>query len=726
LDSIFPPVEKRIRPVLKTTNILNVTGVKATEQGVDIGSLAENGEAPYLEEEIAEFKKRVYNNPNIINNLISIDGKTTAIAVPIKVYSNNLGRDENGQKGAPEYSRKFLDNYRREISFYAAGILKDQARIDKDKGLTIEYHLAGGPVFASHYINYVERDSGIFLPLTMLVIIAFLLLIYRNIRGALLPVAIVVISVIWTFGLMGILGYSITLVSTILYPLVLVIGLAVVIHILNQYYEEVSNYHKNENNIINTYFNEGKPASLRNGYKKEKLLIIQRAVSHIFAPCFWTSVTTSIGFASLGVSKVVPIAQTGLMASWGVMATFFVAIILTPIMLIILPIQQKPKRRIFHSNLLSRILKSGAAFNGRFYKPVLIFSILLLILTTYAATKVKAETNLREYFKKESPIHLAHSFLEEKLAGVTTIEFAIDGKQKDSLKNPAVLRAIEKFQEKILQREAVSKTTSISDLVKMMNQAMGDGKMENFRIPDTRQGVSQLLILFEQDTALSSMVDFNYSYTYISARFQNMGSGEIRALVEEIMADAPAIFSGVDVNVKPMGATWLAVLLEKYIIEGQIKSFALAMSVISIFMFIFLRSFSLGMAALLPNILPIFLTLGFMGLAKIPINLATCMVPSIAIGIAVDDTIHFLNRYKRERKSSKNTFEACEKVMTTTGQAIVLTSVILFAGFSVLLMSSFVPNIYFGALTAFTMASALFGDLVLLPGFLINFNIKSK
>lgn len=725
LDSIFPPPENRTKPVIGTLNILSATDVKVSSDVIDIGPASPGGKAPQNDSDIAKLKQRVLSNPNYWNSIISKDGKTTAIVVTIKNYSSDKMIREGMTEEKKREIKNFLETYRREIAFCAERIIRQQRVLDKSSGINIEYHLAGGPVFASQYVDYVVRDSALFLPLTLIVISLMLILVYRNLRGVVLPLGIVIISIIWTFGMIEIVGAKLTLVSTILFPLILVIGLAVVVHIINQYHEEVSNILLNRKSAFNRYLFEGKPKELKEKYKKEKRTAIENTIRHMIVPCFWTSATTSIGFGSLGISKVIPVAQTGIFAAWGVMATFVVAIILTPILLGIAPVSKRKAKKPFEGGILFRILRRMAGFNNRNKGKILIVSAILTVISIYFITKVVAETNLRKYFKEDSPIHIAHKFMEEKLSGITTVEFSIETKNKGDIKNPEVMKAIFSFQEKLTERQYISKTFGITDTVCMMNQAMHEGDLSYYRVPDQRNEIAQYLLLYEQGGSLDAIVDTTYSFTYVTARFHNMGSRKIRNVVEEIMSEAPEFFSGLDVKVTPSGVTWLGVLLEKYIVEGQLKSFAMAMTIITVFMFFFLRSAGLGLAAIAPNIFPILLTLGFMGLAKIPINLATCMVPSIAIGIAVDDTIHFLNRYRRERKKAENENQAIKKVMATTGQAMVLTSVILFSGFIILLLSSFNPNIYFGALTALTMITALLGDLVLLPSIMIYFKINA-
>ena len=726
LAGLYPPEDQRLRVITECTSVLNATDVQVDDADIRIGPISPGGKVPQTTEEIELLRSRALSNPTLWNNIISRDGKTTAIVCSMRTYLAGEMIPPDADLEKQKEVHRFVDSYRREVAFRAQQILDRMTVADKVADLNIKYYLAGAPIFTAFYLDYIERDTAVFFPLTLLIIGIMLIIVYRNLRGVLLPIVIVMLSFYWTFGAIEAVGKKMTLVSTILFPLILVIGLAIVIHIMNQYYEEISQKLKESGSAVARYIKEGRPKSLRAGYREERLQIIRNTISHVFMPCFWTSATTALGFGSLAVSKVVPVAETGMFAAWGVMATFFIAITLTPIFLAIMPIQKKVVGRNFEKTLLGRLLEHIASFNAKHALAVVIASAVLLIVSIYLMTMLIAETNLREYFKESSPIRVAHKFMEERLSGVTSIEFSVDAKDAGRLYEPEVERAISEFQKHLESYPVITKTFSMADTVKMMNKAMHEGREEFYTVPDTRQAIAQYLLLYEQGRALTSLVDTKYSYTFVSARLHNMGSDKIRRLISDIESEIPNIFCDLNIDVQPAGSIWLAILLEKYIVDGQIESFALAMVVISIFMFLFLRSWRLGAIAIMPNLLPILMTMGFMGLVGIPINMATCMVPSIAIGIAVDDTIHFLNRYRRERKLVDSDVEATRRVMVTTGQAMILTSIVLFAGFAILLLSSFNPNIHFGALTALTMATALIGDLLLLPCLIILFGKKGN
>ena len=298
----------------------------------------------------------------------------------------------------------------------------------------------------------------------------------------------------------------------------------------------------------------------------------------------------------------------------------------------------------------------------------------------------------------------------------------------DAVLDPDALRAIEKTQRRLEAEPFITHTQSLADLVKMMNRAMHEDDPAYDRIPDTRAEVSQLLLLLslsDDRGGLDLFTDESYSYTRISARMTTVPSPEVRRIIGEVNAFAAAQFPP-GFRVEPTGEVPLYVAMEKNLVEGQLRSFGIALAIIIGCVMVLFGSVRVGIYSIFPNVAPIVMTLGVMGIAGIPINLATCMIPSIAIGIAVDDTIHLLARFRGEyrRTGGADVAAALRTTLTTTGRAMVVTSIVLFFGFLVLLTSQFQPNFHFGVLTAFTMAWALAADLLTTPALLVWFRPK--
>ncbi|HPM76869.1 MAG TPA: MMPL family transporter, partial [bacterium] len=449
---------------------------------------------------------------------------------------------------------------------------------------------------------------------------------------------------------------------------------------------------------------------------------IRLAVEHLVLPCFLTSLTTAIGFGSLGVSRILPIRETGLLAAASVMLTFTIAITFAPAILVLL---KPPKPQVVakrQRDFIAKLLDACIRITRTHPKMVLLVSAACTVAALIGLPFLRVETNLIEYFKADSEVRQSYNFLEKNVSGANAFEFFIEGNGPDSVIEPAVLRAIEATQRELETIPFVTVTQSLADLVKMMNRAMHGGDEAFYRIPDTRQEIAQYLMLVSMGDdrgGLDAFTDLNYSYTRISARMTTVGSNSLRGMIEHIADFAGKTFPA-GIAAAPTGASVLYVDMERELVHGQLNSFALAIVVIILCMALFFGSVRVGLYSIYPNVLPILMTLGLMGLVGIPINLATCMIPSIAIGIAVDDTIHFFSRFRREydNRGRQNLPEVLAFCLSTTGRAMFITSAVLFCGFMVLLLSNFVPNLYFGVLTALTMVWALAADLLIVPAML--------
>ncbi|MDP8223068.1 MAG: MMPL family transporter, partial [Candidatus Lernaella stagnicola] len=491
---------------------------------------------------------------------------------------------------------------------------------------------------------------------------------------------------------------SLNLVTNIIPPLVLVIGLAVIVHVLNRYEE----------------------AYRRIGRQREALI---EAVAHLVHPCFLTSLTTAIGFASLAISRIKPIRETGLLAAFGVMMAFVISIALAPAILSRLKPPVGRERRSPRHDAVDRVLQACARLVVRRPRLVLVVSFVTTGLAIVGMTQLTVETNLIEYFKPESRIRSSFRFLQEHISGANSLEFFLEADRDEAMIEPEVLRAVEALQREMEKSPRVTSTQSLADLVKLLNRALHGDDEAFFRIPDTREEVAQLLLLLSMSDdrgGLDHFTDLNYRHGRIAARMTTVPSQVLRGWLDHFNAFADETFPDY-VHAAATGEVVLYVNMERELVAGQLKGFAIAIIIIIACVVLVFWSWRVGAYSMYPNIMPVAMTLGLMGLARIPINLATCMIPSIAIGIAVDDTIHFLARFRAEYRAQQqpDIAAAIHVTLATTGRAMVITSVVLFGGFLVLLASQFQPNLYFGALTALTMVWALLADLLTVPALLV-------
>lgn len=652
-------------------SITSVEDIRGGDLGLEVAPVtaAIPGDAVGVE----MLRGRLLENPIFIDNLFARDGTMAAIVVTVEAALDHA------------HDRKML-------------VARLQELIDEHAGDGLRIYMAGYPVIKTVLPDLLVSDQRRFIPFILLLISVVLFISFRTLRGILLPGITVFTAILWTMGLLVVTGRRIEIITNVLPPLVQVIGLAAAIHILTHFNEEYS----------------------RCGDKKEALA---RTLRYIILPCFLTSFTTAVGFGSLMVNRIDAIRDFGAFAAFGVMAAFIVAITFVPILLHYLgPPAGTVKSRI-ETGAMSAVLQRIGDFNLHHRWAAVIGCGILMALAAVGVGRLKVETTLIKYLKPDNPLAVSVEQIEGHLAGTSSLDVVFEASEEGGIKSPEVLAEIEQVQAFLESIPEVTKTVSIVDFLKRMNQAMHDGDAAAYRIPESHEAVSQYLLLFSMsgdEEDLERYVTYDYSAATISARLLTVSSSRMEQVIAGIREHLAAGDSS-SATVKLTGVALLVTETIDAIVRGQLQSLGVALILISILMVVFFRSIKLGLISMIPNVIPIFLTLGVMGLWGIPINTATAIISCVAIGIAVDDTIHFLSRFRSEFEIDGDYVGSMYRSLKGVGRAMVFTSLVNTGGFLVLLLSNFKPIIYFGILMGLTMMSALIGDLVVLPVCLLVF-----
>lgn len=555
-----------------------------------------------------------------------------------------------------------------------------------------EFYLGGYPVLDVEIMEASERDIRTFIPFTIGAIFLVLWIVFRRPSPAALAFVAVSLALLWTFGLYAGLGLKYTMMMSILPTIILAIGIADAVHILVHYYEELA---------------RGRP-------QREAL---RQTLRKMLRPCLFTTLTTGAGFISFLSSDIPVVRLTGLFAAMGIGIAFVLTVLMLPAAVSLLkPPGQTARRRAEgrFARLLERISQTTLAHP----RLVLWGALGVLALGLLGASRLEAETLGLKWLRDDHPLQQSYDFIEKNLTGLYNLELVIEG-ERDALRSPEVLQKIEKLSAFALAQPGVRKAISVVDYVKEINQALYGGDPTFYRVPGTAREVAQALLLYEFSGGeeLRELVSGDYSAGRLTLLLNTLTSREYAGLHERILNYAEELDFP-----RPVKATGAVVLVEEMLEKltlSQVKSLALALGLITLLMIALLRSWKLGLLSLIPNGLPILLMFATMGFFGLPLDAATSTVAGMALGIAVDDTIHFLTRFRRELRATGDYRRALVRTTRTVGQAIVFTSVILLAGFSVLLLGSFKGTIYLGLLIGLTMAFALVGDLVLLPALLL-------
>ena len=654
---------KEVKEVISLTNVENILG---TDNDFIVRPLVD--EIPDTLKKSNSIKYQALNNELIHKNLISDTGNAALFLIRTEAHPG----DET----------------------YDVRLINQVKQVFHDNPIDLNFHLAGWLITDVSMSDYMNRDMMFFMPFTYGIIALLLWLFLRNIYAVGISLITVTISLVWTMALLNIIGGAMSPMTSILPPLIMALIVSDCVHIFGKFLR---------------ISDQEIPAAFK----------IQDTLHHLGLPCFLTSLTTAIGFISLGLSDIPPIRHLGLAAAGGMIIEFVLTVTIIP-----LAIYGFRKKK---GLLLTSAKKSPAKIDnlmhwwseniGRYSKPMLTIILILVFISFYGLLNINVETNLLDYFKQGTQIRTDTNFFDNHLGGATTLELSIQSDQLDYFKYPENLQMIEDIETHVNNIGFVTKETSINSFLKQMNQAFHNNKDEYFKLPNDKNLIAQYLLLYDGDE-MNYFIDNDFSWARLSFRINEHSSKILKKQIDEIYTFVGNKYGGTNVQFHVTGKTYLVTNLVKSIVNSQVTSLTVAFIIIFICLLLIFKSFTIGFLSILPNLFPILINFGIMGICNIPLNTATAIISAIAIGIAVDDTVHYLVHYQEQRQKGKTRREAAQAGITEKGGAILTTSTILTGSFAILCFSSFVPTIQFGILCSIIMISAVIGDIVILPSLL--------
>lgn len=666
VDAITSQVGRlpHVRRVVSLTSARLVTGDSAN---VYFDPLIE--ENPEPGNDLAVIKNKALADPFIPGILISRDGRTTAIVAEIDHII-----------GAFDYKVKLISRIRE--------ILESQK---KSSGKT--FRMGGSSILDEAFFRYNQRDQSIFMPIMLALIMGIIYLMFRRWSLLVLPVVVVLLTIIWTYGLLVLLGYEINVITTIIPPLLMSVAIADSMHLLADYLHITANG------------------------EHSKLEAIEITFSNIFNPCLMTSLTTILGLISLLTADLAIIRQFGLVSAAGVLFAFILTIFLLPILVSFVPLPSADEHSKLRAGVFSRLLLWLGSWHQRRALITLLFAGAAVIPAVILLGRLNIGTNSLDYFKKGDEVRSQVEWIDAHIGGTVSLEFLVETGTEDALKEPELLQKIDDFQTYLRSIDGITGVFSVVDLVKSLNRGFNEGRQKYYSLPDDRQQISQLLLLVEGSDDLAELLSEDYASGRITARVEMNKSQQVSHAVPEIRLQMDHIFNSGE-TVTPTGIIYLMNRTEHYLLSTSIKSFLLAFLVITLSIMLMLRSVRLGILAMVPNLLPILFTMALMPLLNISLDVGTTMIAAIALGLVVDDTIHFLSRIRLALDDNPDPRRAIAEAMSSVGRPIVYTSIVLGAGFLTLVLASFKPLINFGLLSGIVILLALIFDLLVLPAIL--------
>ncbi len=563
-------------------------------------------------------------------------------------------------------------------------------------------YISGSAAISESFFFFSTLDQSISYPIMLTFIIIFLFLTFRTLAGTVLPILVLIVSCVVAIGLIGYFGWSMNMLNITLPTMLTVVVVAETIHVLVGFYR---------------FRNQGLPP-------KEAAV---ETIKYCFEPCFYTSITTLLGYLSLATGSIALVVTFGVEMAIGVAVAFFFSLFTLPALLSYTSAKGKKAEKLVSNGVIARTVHNLPDKIYPIRKAIIAVTVLSLIPLLYLCSQVKVDTNFVRFFKDDAPVKQGLEYFDETFKGSLSLEFRLDSKTENGVKDPAFLARALEFQNYLVTLEGNGKVNSPVNYLMKINQVMNNNDVSSFKVPETRDMVGQYLLLYSNsgpDEDLSDLITFNGQEMRMSVFFAVAPSVITKARIEAIEKHVAEHFS--DLNISVTGRAVLFNNVDNYTLTGLASSFMFSLISILICLFIVLRSFKYGWVALIPNVLPIIITGAVMALLDIYLDFASMMVAATTLGIAVDDTIHVMDRFRKAKSANLDNREAITLATRESGIALVSTTIILVVGFAMLIMSSFVPNIYMGILGCLTIGLAVLCDLIILPAVLMCIGEKQK
>ena len=562
-------------------------------------------------------------------------------------------------------------------------------------------------------------EAGILLLIMILIIIGLLWSLLKSFNAVVWPVVIILISTCWTIGGAAWLGVEVDTMVSMTAMLIITIGVADCVHIMSTY-------------LIYRREEMDHEEALTQSYRKTGI------------PVLITSITTMCGMLALTVSGLPQFVVFGIMSAAGVGCAWFFTWTLLPACLDLwhpmkgikmadVKVKTKGLTWFISAGWIQPLLNKIPGFVSPRPLKIAIFFLGLLALFSYGMSQVKVNTNIVELTEKGSELRIAYELVDEQMMGAQNMEIMLDFRSADALKDPRILQAIDDLEQRLITQypQFVKKTFSLAGIIKDTNRVMNNGDQEFYRVPKDRLLNAQLMFLFSNANPedRSSLVDDNFEKTHISVMLKNSGSYEYRDFFQNVAKDIDEIFSPLkesytEFDVVVTGSLALIMELSQTMSESQLNSFLFAIVIISLIMILTLGSLQGGVISILPNVIPAVFTFGMMGLMDVSLDADTMIIAPLIIGIAVDDTIHFITHYRDALMQGSSVEKALRDTIKEVGQAITFTSMILGFGFVVLSFSGYGGLSKMGVFGSMGIFVALICDLILMPSLICIFKPK--
>ena len=615
---------------------------------------------------------RIYKNDELINTFVSENGKAICIFIKHEDYLSKKKSDQ---------------------------LVKDVDKITKSLKLK-NTRIAGRAVGQAYYINKMIFELSLFLGLSAFLIILFLYIAFKSIWGILIPQIVIVGSLIWIIGGMGLFDAPINIILTVLPSIMFVVCMSDVIHLVSKYLD-----------------------ALR--VEKDTFTAIKVSVKEVGLATFLTSITTSIGFFSLYFVRVQPIQVFGVILGIGVLIAFVLTFLTLPILFYIFPgpkhvLSAEPKNHFWKS-----FLEKGFVFVMKRRKSILITSGIVLIVSFVGMLQVETNNFMMDDLKESEQMKQDFNFFDDNFGGIRPFELAIKVKGKDrNVWDKEIIQKLDSVETYLENEFGVTVKSSLVKILKTLNRSAHAGNADAYEIPSSNSKIrsfKRIIKVADKGRFVYGFIDSTEQKTRVSGTIPDLGNVLAREKTEALFAFIKKNNLDQDIEFKVTGTGYLLDKNMRYLAVSLIKGLGISIILVALIIGFVYRSGRILIISIITNVLPLVVIAGYMGFTGVELKTSTSIIFTIAFGIAVDDTIHFLGKFKYELMKGKGKLYALKRSYLTTGKAMILTTLILSSGFLLLVFSSFLGTFYMGLLLCITFVVALVADLTLLPVLLLLF-----
>ena len=636
---------------------------------------------PTTQKEISAIKKQLFDKLPFYENLLynkNTGTVQTAIYIDKKIVNSPIRRD-----------------------FVFKKLIPTIEKFEKEQQLSVR--VSGMPYIRTLNSQNIQDEIQLFVGGALLITAIIFFFFFRSFRATFITLFVVMVGVIWAFGFIGLFGYEITILTALIPPLIIVIGVPNAVFLINKYQQEVK----------------------KHGNQAKSL---QRVITKVGNATLMTNITTASGFATFVFTKSQLLKEFGIIASINIVGVFILALLIIPVIYSFMSLPKKKHLNHLEKQWIDNVVNWMERMVRHHRIAVYITTVVVIVFGIIGVYQIRVSGSLIEDMPKGMQFYKDIKFFEEEFGGIMPLEILIDTKKEKGVMKLSTLKKMEKINDAIEQFPELSKPVSITNLVKYSKQAYYRGIPKYYQLP-TSQEQSYIFAYTKNSDGNSKMlnnfVDSTGRYARITTFMKDIGTDKMAIIQDRLKAVIEKEFPNDKFDVHLTGKALVFLKGTNYLINNLIISLSLAIFLIALFMAWMFRSYQMILISLVPNMLPLLITAGLMGFFGIPIKPSTILVFSIAFGISVDDTIHFLAKYRQELQANNwKIKKSVYSALRETGVSMFYTSIVLFFGFLVFTISSFGGTIALGGLVSVTLLFAMVSNLLLLPSLLLSFEKK--